>query len=181
MPKRKKPTRKTTPRRQVTAAAYRRWVQTRVYAYDDEVYERPTALQTCLNCYQSYEYDWNRRFDIRNRFCTSCRVLMPFKKWLVLRKFYRVLEEALNKREPDNDITRGSMMQYANGVFQSLKNNKSREYLLDTISCTVDVAHLSTPLELAQMMEIYDLVTDAKQKPRVQRKKRYLQRHKKTV
>lgn len=184
MPKRKTTKRNKTPRRPsylASPATYRRWVQTRVYAYDDELYERPLSNQTCLSCYMTYQFDWNKRFDIRDRFCDSCRRAMSFKKWLVLRKFYRILEEACNKREPDTDLTKGSVMQYANGVYQSLKNNKSREFLLDAISCTVDVSFLSTPIELSQLMEVYDLVTESKKKLKIKSKKRRRQRRKNTV
>jgi hypothetical protein len=97
---------------------------------------------------------------------------MPFKKWLLLRKFHRMLEEALNKREPANDVTRGGIMQYINGVYQSLRHDKSREFLLESITCTVDLAHLASPIELSQMMEVYDAVTGAKKKPRARKKRR---------
>lgn len=171
------------PRRKATRTpSYMRYIPRRTVVYDDEVWEQPAhSHQTCLSCYMTYEFDWNMKFDIRNRFCVGCRRSMPFKKWLLLRKFYRMLEDALNKREPDNDVTRGSVMQYVNSCYQSLRHNKSREFLLESISCTVEVGHLGNPIELSQLMEIYDQVTGAKKKRRTAKKRRHLQRRRKIV
>lgn len=175
MPK-KKPTRKRNPRRKVvrraTVSGFNPWVQRRVVVSDDEVWEIPSRTAICISCYTSFEYDYDVRFDIRNKFCTNCRRALPFKKWLLVRKFHRVLEEALNRREPEKEITRGSVMQFVNGCYQSILNNMSREFLLDTMSCTVDIGHLATPIELSQLMEIYDQVVTPKKKSRIVKKKR---------
>lgn len=182
----KKPTKRKNLRRKIIKSAprltgYAAWVQRRAVVYDGEVWEESAhSYQTCLNCYLTFQIDHSLKFDIRNRFCNSCRAALPFKKWLLLRKFYRVLEVALNRREPDKDITKGAVMQYVNGIYQSIRNNMPREFLLDTMSCTVEVAHLASPIELSQLMEVYDQVIAPKKKRRFS-KKRHLQKRKKNV
>lgn len=190
MPK-KKPTKKTTRRKnplrrrviksQPRTTGYAAYLQRRAVIYDGEVWEEnPHSYQTCLNCYLTFQFDPHLKFDIRNRFCNSCRGALPFKKWLLVRKFYRVLEEALNRREPEEEVTKGAVMQYVNGVYQCIRHDMPREFLLDTMSCTVEVGHLASPIELSQLMEVYDQVVAPKKKRR-QSKRRRLQRRKNNV
>jgi hypothetical protein len=174
--KTKRPNRKKLVAQRQIYYSHRRWAQTRTWIHEEGAFEDVFPSQTCLFCYTSFMYDFNQKFFIRKRFCGPCRESIPYKQWCLLNKFFKVLQEALNKEtaEPIHD---GAVLQFVNGVYQCMRFKKSREYFVDTINSTIPLSNLGSPMELSELMEQYDALVNPKPKRReVKRKKRLLQR-----
>lgn len=149
-----------------------RWVQSRVWSYDDEVYEQTSSIQTCLFCYSTFGYDFNRKFMIRNKFCTGCQNQMAYKKWLLVGRFFKLFEESLNKNEDAANVDGRAILQFANVIYMSLRFEKNREYLIESIKSIANLSHLGTPLELSELLEQYDEILEAKKKRRLAKRRK---------
>ncbi len=153
--------------------SHRRWVSTKTWNYEDDVYEEVFPTQTCLFCYNPYMYDFNQRFFIRKRFCGPCREEIPFKQWCLVNRLFKLLETTLNK-ESAPPVENGSVLQFANNLYQCMRFKKSREVLVEVMNNTIALSNLGSPLELAEYLEAYDDLVHPKSKKREIRRKRRL-------
>lgn len=180
--KKKKPTKKKKPvnKRASKLTAYQRrkntyqnYIYRRYHGYgideaaDWEGYDSSRVKMLCINCYGQY-YIWSYdKFKANHWFCDQCRSKITKRKWQLLSKFHKIMEEARFRKRNPVSLDHGDVLGFSNSIYRCIRGKASREHVIKTIKIAIDLASYSDPITLGRLLDLYDNVVGIHAKKRV--------------